>query len=133
MSTAPRENTWLLPFDLSAPRRARALIRSVLEQHLAPDRVAALELSASELGTNAVVHGRPPVTLRLVTTPATSTLFVRDGGNGHVPSTAAMPLEGPSGRGLLIVESLADSCGGEATTDGWETFAVIRNGNDHSA
>lgn len=62
-------------------------------------------LVVSELTTNAVLHGGPPIELRLAATGDTLVISVSDG-SSTPPRPVAPRLE--SGRGLALVESVAD-------------------------
>ncbi|HEY6744579.1 MAG TPA: ATP-binding protein [Mycobacteriales bacterium] len=106
--TTPEPHT--LPYTLDAPRLAR---RYVASRSAAWPRglVELTVLLASELVTNAVVHGRGPIQL----------LLVEDGDRLRVEVTDAEPRlpDGPGkpaehdegGRGLLILDRLADRWG----------------------
>jgi anti-sigma regulatory factor (Ser/Thr protein kinase) len=69
-------------------------------------------LLASELMTNAVVHGRRPVELRLSDDGARIKVEISDGDPAPLPPAGSGPSDDqPSGRGLLIVNSLCDRWG----------------------
>lgn len=105
---------------VDAPAQARALIRTVLD---CDPRVGAAELAASELVTNAIVHGglgsHQEVDVHVMCTPAhVRVSVVHAGGGGHEHRGRG----GVGGWGLPIVASLAsawnfDSVGG--TTVAW--------------
>lgn len=85
---------------------------------LGSDHAAEAELCASELVTNAVLHGQPPVRLSILGDRRRLRVEVSDadpapafgGGNGG-PRSA-------TGRGLLIVSAVADRCGEQVDADG---------------
>jgi anti-sigma regulatory factor (Ser/Thr protein kinase) len=83
-------------------------------------------LIASELVTNAVRAGSPAVHLVLEVHHGTVTLEVHD----DVPDPPVLRRPGPganTGRGLLIVDALAEAWGAEPSTDGkvvWARLAV---------
>lgn len=85
--------------------------RTALDWGLTESVASDLALLASELATNAVLHVIPSsarefgVTLRL--TPDVVRLEVRDTGNG-VPNQREPSEDEQNGRGLLLVEFLAD-------------------------
>lgn len=73
-------------------------------------------LLVSELVTNAVRHGGPPIELELSCDDAHA-LQVRDAGPGE-PSPATADLDGEHGRGLAITSILSDAWGVEPTPPG---------------
>jgi anti-sigma regulatory factor (Ser/Thr protein kinase) len=106
---------WTLPFDMSAAGRARALVE---EQLSSSPRVADISLVVSELVTNAVEHGEPPVMFGIDSSVDTSTdpntypntvrirVTVSDEGGGE-PRVRAAADHAIGGRGLALVEMLA--------------------------
>ena len=106
---------WTLPFDMSAAGRARALVE---EQLGSSPRVADISLVVSELVTNAVEHGEPPVMFGIDSSVDTSTdpntdpntvrirVTVSDEGGGE-PRVRAAADHAIGGRGLALVEMLA--------------------------
>jgi anti-sigma regulatory factor (Ser/Thr protein kinase) len=76
-----------------------------------------LELAVSELVTNAIVHGRGLIDVRLAVRDDRVRLEVVDDGGG--PSTPAFATGGPMGGwGLRLVESLAERWGVRNEADG---------------
>ena len=71
------------------------------------DRVALL---VSELATNAIRHGGTDFTVRVDQTPDEIAVQIADAGEGTPILRQAQPRDA-SGRGLQIVEALADSWG----------------------
>lgn len=104
--------------DVAEIPRSRHYVAEVLER--AGAKVTdALLLVASELITNAVRHGTGEVELRVIVEPDCVRLEVLD--DGHV--TVSAPAESPApsalgGRGLLLVQGVADRWGSEYETDG---------------
>jgi signal transduction histidine kinase len=86
--------------------------RRALEPLLAdldPSRRADVLLLATELVTNAVRHGRPPIAMAVESADATLRVEVQDAGGGR-PARTAEP--GPAGGwGLLLVDAAADRWG----------------------
>src|SRR5262245_21581857 len=96
-------------------------------------RVAKLaSLVASELVTNAVVHARTPAVMALRLTNEMLDVSVRD--NDPRPMFRPVPgltgaHEGEHGRGLLILDAMADGWGSHSTADGkvvWATISLVR-------
>lgn len=115
---------WRLPPDGTAAQALRARVVDQLGAWqlaaLAPD----LALMASELAGNAVRYGRPPIwaTMHVVTDPArreSVRLLVADFGPGFARAEVirswgrADDLDSTHGRGLLLVDALADRWGSE--------------------
>lgn len=92
--------------------RARALVRSTLEAWGIDETAEDVLLTASELFTNAILHGEGEIELRLLLLPATVRVEVVDEGRDGVPAAKA-PASAVvfSGRGLAIVEKLARAWG----------------------
>jgi anti-sigma regulatory factor (Ser/Thr protein kinase) len=87
-----------------------------------------LQLVATELVTNAYLHGRPPVSFELAAPPAGPTLRmeVSDTGVG-VPRTEHPDVHTYHGRGLLLVGKLTAAWGVTGTAAGktvWADFVI---------
>jgi anti-sigma regulatory factor (Ser/Thr protein kinase) len=112
--------------DADVVRQAREFTIARLAEWDVPTELGYdLELIVSELVTNAVRHGRPPVELRL--RRAVDRLFV------DVHDAAAAPPRmrhaGPaddSGRGLLIVATLSERWGTRHTDNGKSVWCRVR-------
>jgi anti-sigma regulatory factor (Ser/Thr protein kinase) len=81
------------------------------------DRFETARLLVSELVANAVTHAATDVTLALDLGPECLRVEVSDGARSELRARHPGP-EDPSGRGLLIVEALADRWGVEADPPG---------------
>ena len=81
-----------LPCDPTAPRDARSLARDVLGRWRVPELVDPVVLTVSELVTNAVRHGRPPVELCLRRLGRTVRVEVHDGEPSGPVSYTHLPL-----------------------------------------
>jgi len=114
---ATYENDTAGYYTLPLPHGAKApeLARQYLVEHapwLEPDLLADALLIVSELVTNAVRHGQPDIVLRLRNNPPRVGGAVEDTGpEMPMPASAAPEAAKPSGRGLLIVDALADEWG----------------------
>ncbi|MEV2276016.1 ATP-binding protein [Nocardiopsis sp. NPDC049922] len=117
VDASPRAR-WRLPDTPVAARLARRFVTEFLGNLIhdgAPDR-AGLDhrsvLIVSELVTNAVVHGQPPIDLAVVWTPTDAELRidVHDRGDGPCGAPAVRGEASPdaeSGRGLFLVAQTA--------------------------
>ncbi|MFJ7900486.1 ATP-binding protein [Streptomyces sp. NPDC096198] len=77
----------------------------------------AIGLVASELITNAVVHGRGPITVTLSHSSGSLVIDVLDT-NSNVPKLGYLEAEDEGGRGLILVDFLALARGGNASKAG---------------
>lgn len=97
--------------DLAAAAAARRFVHDNPD-HLHPDVVADAELLVSEVVTNAVRHGAGEVALRLHFAPPSLVVAVTDAGERMpVVSTTPPGADRSSGRGLFIVDAVADAWG----------------------
>lgn len=103
---------WTLPEGTQGVAMARREIRAAAGER--PD-VEDVVLVASELCTNALVHGSPPVRLRAVIDGQTMRIEVenrRDGEGMNVGGQRRMPgTNAIGGRGLAMVQALAEDWG----------------------
>jgi anti-sigma regulatory factor (Ser/Thr protein kinase) len=90
--------------DLESPRRARALLRSALDElQLSEDLIERGMLAASELAANAVVHAKTP--FRLVVQPKASSVWI--GVEDRAPLRDRGEVIGRVPHGLGLVAALA--------------------------
>lgn len=109
--------TWDLAQDRTTPATARVLVRDRLQGWgLDEDTVDATELIVSELVTNAVRYGTPPLRLRLLL-DSTLTCEVHDGSRSSPHLRHARTVD-EGGRGLFIVSRLASHWGARHGPDG---------------
>lgn len=76
-----------------------------------------VELLTSEVVANAVVHGAPPVRLEIECGPDHVTVAVHDG-SAEPPHLRARDLESTGGRGVALVDVMADEWGSRPAPDG---------------
>lgn len=106
-----------LPDDASAPRHARTAVRDALVSWGLTSLADDAQLAVSELVTNALRYGLPPVTLGLHRRVGSLSIDVSD----MRPSTAYRDLtvdsedDDESGRGRGIVEAVSDDTGFDET------------------
>lgn len=104
----------LLPNDAMAAQWARHSVRSTLTRWRLPHLIDACMLAVSELVTNALRHGSPPIRMLLRRHPGDVRLDVHDSDPAPI---AAEPHhvsgQAESGRGLEIVRAVSDESGSE--------------------
>lgn len=105
-----------LEADPSEVSRARRWVAEQLSTRAAIT-VETASLLVSELVTNAVLHARSAVDLTLRWAGSEIRIEVEDR-SGHVPQAKDYGPEAASGRGLLLVETLSEEWGVDATASG---------------
>ncbi|MCG0291114.1 ATP-binding protein, partial [Streptomyces sp. PSAA01] len=112
-----RVATWDIPADAAAVAEAR---RNTTGQLLAwglEEAVFTTELIVSELVTNAIRYGRPPIRLRLIRDRGGLICEVSDTSN-TAPHLRRARLFDEGGRGLMLVAQLATRWGTRQGPDG---------------
>jgi len=100
-----------LPRTAAAPGLARRYLAARASAWPA-ELYDVVALLTSELVTNAVLHGRGPVELRVSDDGDRITVEVSDGDPEPLPPLAGKPPDGQhSGRGLLIIDGFSDRWG----------------------
>ena len=99
-----------LPEDPASAAKARDFVRRTLVRWSHEEAVEDAELLATELVTNAVVHAKSPVEVRLRRLSDRVRVEVADTGGGALHLREAED-EDISGRGLLLVEGLSRAWG----------------------
>jgi two-component sensor histidine kinase len=124
---APRAGEGLGSWTLGSTadlRHLRAALHAALR---VPRQVAApVVLVASELATNALRHGVPPVVVTLARVAGGHLLDVADGSVDTVPTHADYRPAGEGGFGLYLVGRLADEVGWYADDGCKHVWAVLR-------
>lgn len=124
-----RYATWELPHDKTAPATARRLTsRTLADWHVDGDTGDATELIVSELVTNAVRYGSPPVELRLILDRGL-TCEIRDG-SSTAPYMKYAGAVDEGGRGLFIISQLASLWGTRYASEGktvWSEQSIPRD------
>lgn len=95
--------------------RARRLVRLALSDRT-PDETADAELVASELVTNAALHGEPPITVRVLV-DTTVRIEVEDDGHS-APIILQRNNDAMTGRGLAMVAAIATRWGVDPVPSG---------------
>ncbi|WP_246192549.1 ATP-binding protein [Kitasatospora atroaurantiaca] len=110
------------PADLVAVSTVRHRLRAALSLWGVPELADTAELLASELVTNALVHtGRGAVFDAVLTPEQRLRIEVQDGA-ARLPGRRTPAEYATSGRGLLLVEALADDWGVQLRGDGKVTW-----------
>jgi len=117
----------VLEADSAAPRAARSFVAAVLRAWglAGPSDTACL--LTSELVTNAVRHGRGPIGLRIGRRHPETVIEVRDRGRGEVRRSRGPVADTGTGRGLAIVELLADRWGVAPVAEGKTVWFALSN------
>ena len=114
-----------LPPGREAPTQAREFLRAAsCETHHA-GVVEDAVLLVSELVTNSVVHGGPPVIVAVDCDGDALQVRVRDG-SPVLPARRTAEQEAEGGRGLALVETLSVDWGVDPQPDGKNVWFVLR-------
>ncbi|MFJ9032513.1 ATP-binding protein [Streptomyces sp. NPDC102274] len=118
--TDPWQYELSFPCDPRGPRVARAILRAVLAAHGLVELAYRAELLASELTTNSVRHTKGPASVRLHWTFPVLRVSVWDmSPDLPEPRHLRRPRrDADSGRGLVILDLVADRWGGCAIGEG---------------
>jgi len=112
-------------------RSLRQQLRVALSaSSLSPETLADFVVAVSEVATNALVHGKSPVDVRLWSTPNRSLCIVTDRGSGFDDlfagyAAAREDLAG-GGMGLWLARQLCDHLHAEQTADGFTVSLSVR-------
>lgn len=110
---------------VQAPREARELVADACQEWGVPEAAMAAEIIASELVTNAVRHAGTAIDLRMTLRDHRLRVSVHDR-NGQ-PARMQTPAEADDhGRGLLIVEAVANAWGNVPLAGGKVVWAAVR-------
>ncbi|MDX3072930.1 SpoIIE family protein phosphatase [Streptomyces sp. MI02-7b] len=128
-----RHVTWDLPAEPEAVGRARALTVGTLAEWGLEELEFTTELLVSELVTNAIRYGRPPLRLRLIH-ERTLILEVSDGSNTSPHARRALETD-EGGRGLFLVAQVAKLWGTRYEERGKTIWAEqpLTDGTDDTA
>lgn len=109
-----------LPRSREAPDHARRALESWFADPLGDEELAEAKLVASELVSNAVLHGTGRIQLRAALDEDRLMIEVMDEGSGFEHTARGVPFDDVSGRGLTIVDNVSSRWGiHEGTTHVW--------------
>ena len=122
--TTPRAEREL-PVSREAPALARSFLRKAtcVEHH--KEVVEDAVLLVSELVTNSVLHGGPPVVVAVDCAEHSLEVRVRDGSTG-MPAPRSARRTDENGRGLALVAEMSAEWGVDPVADGKNVWFVIR-------
>jgi anti-sigma regulatory factor (Ser/Thr protein kinase) len=106
------------PPELVSAARARRFAEITLESWSCHEVVDSARLLLSELVVNAVLHARTPVSIRMSCDDGVVRFEVEDADPTPIEEPRAVAPDVPNGRGLAIVDALADDWGTTETTRG---------------
>ena len=121
--SSKRVRRWTLPNDSTSPGRARDIVRLALVLASNDIRDVA-ELLTSEVVTNAVTFSHGDVLVRIEVEARAIRVSIYDGGPGLPVLSEPDPL-GEHGRGLHIVQALADDWGVVTNVDAEEAGKTV--------
>jgi anti-sigma regulatory factor (Ser/Thr protein kinase) len=114
-----------VPAEARAVSDARAFVADALRARgTRDDIVARAMLATSELVTNAVLHGRPPIQLRLRLTARHAIVEVYDG-TALLPRRLRPTPDDEHGRGLQLVASIAERWGTRPLPHGKSVWCML--------
>lgn len=114
-----------LAATLSSPGLARRAAAGAVRRWRFPSLAAAVVLAVSELVTNAVRYGLPPVQLVLSRRARGLRVEVHDQAHDTPPISAAAREGDESGRGMGIVRALASDAGVQQTAGGGRAVYAV--------
>ena len=99
-----------LPDGLEAAAEARRAVEAFAE-HLQPEVLEDVRFLVNELVTNGVKYGQGHIRLRAIVADTYIRVEVVDSGEGFTHNVEVPPTDQISGRGLFLVQQLADRWG----------------------
>ncbi|GGS60216.1 MULTISPECIES: sensor histidine kinase [Actinokineospora] len=98
----------LIDLTNPSPVQARRAVEQAARPHLPAQILDDLVFGASEAATNAIIHGRPPTSIRIWSTPGRVVVHVTDTGSGpRNPLAGLMPVvKEAGGLGLWLTHQL---------------------------
>lgn len=115
-----------LPNDATAPGLARSFLRDAACDVHHAEVLDEAQLLVSELVTNAVLHGAPPITVRVECDGARLLVSVTDGSSDPAQLRDAGP-DAVSGRGIRLVDFISDQWGVQPAEPGKDVWFTLRS------
>jgi anti-sigma regulatory factor (Ser/Thr protein kinase) len=122
--TTPRQEREL-PVSREAPALAREFLRSATCAEHHSEVLDDAVLMVSELVTNSVLHGGPPVVVAVDCTEDSLQVRVRDG-SSELPARREAAQTDEGGRGLALVAEMSADWGVDPVEDGKNVWFVLR-------
>lgn len=116
-----------LPATVTSAGAARTFVTDCVGRLGADEHTDVATLLVSELVTNAVLHANTDITVRVLPVAAGVRVEVHDV-SSRVPVTRQFGLEAATGRGLLLVEALANDWGVDPTATGKTVWFEVTAG-----
>jgi anti-sigma regulatory factor (Ser/Thr protein kinase) len=121
----------LLPADKTAPSVARALLRRAsCARHNGPV-VESAQLLVSEVVTNALLHGMPPIRVSVSCIEKVGMQVRVSDGSTVVPVRRDPDVWSEFGRGLALLDLLSDTWGAEQSREGKEVWFRLNASTPH--
>jgi PAS domain S-box-containing protein len=121
--------TWKLPFDPAAVASARTKTADQVRAWGLGETAFTIELVVSELVTNAIRYGEPPIQLRLIR--GTTVICEVSDSSGSTPHMRRARTFDEGGRGLMIVAQLAKGWGTRPHPGGKTLWADVSLPDEH--
>jgi len=120
------------PPELVSAARARRFAEITLESWSCHGVIDSARLLLSELVVNAVLHARTRVSVRLSCVDGVVRFEVEDASPVPIDGPRLVAPDVPNGRGLAIVDALADAWGSTTTQDGKYVWFELTPDDDRS-
>jgi anti-sigma regulatory factor (Ser/Thr protein kinase) len=111
--------------------RARRLVRDAVARRLSTEQASAAELLVSELVTNALVHAGTAIRLSLSFGAGDVLRVAVEDGSPHHPAPQHSVDTAGTGRGLRLLEELADDWGVDSTATGKTVWFEVAGAGPH--
>ncbi|MFG2883400.1 ATP-binding protein [Streptomyces sp. NPDC048297] len=117
--------SWPLPRELTSVRRARRLVTAQLRDWAVGDLSDTAELLVGEVVTNALRHTRGPLRLNLRLSDSRLLCEVEDT-EPACPARGVVDTDAEGGRGIELLDLLADAWGSDRTATGKTIWFELR-------